>query len=65
MSATLSFDANTRTGGLEELSVFFRPHSNPPTVSECADKETDPGVNDAVKQMDDEPHSGWSAISFA
>lgn len=53
------------TGGLAELSVFFRPHSNPLTVRECADSETEPGVKDAVMQMDDEPHSGWSAINLA
>jgi len=47
------------------LSGFFLPHSNPATVSECADSETDPGVKDAVIQIVDEPHSGWSAISFA
>lgn len=45
--------------------MFFLPHSKPATVRECDDKETDPGVKDAVIQMEDEPHSGWSAINLA
>ena len=45
------------TGGLAELSIFFLPHSNPATVRECDDSETDPGVKDAVIQIEEEPHS--------
>ena len=51
---------NTRslTGGLLELSMFLRPHSKPGTVREYEERETEPGVNETVKQMDDGPHSG-------
>lgn len=54
-----------RTGGFIDVSWFFLPHSNPGTVKACADNDTDPGVNDAVRQMEEEPHSGWSAINLA
>jgi hypothetical protein len=47
------------------VSWFFRPHSKPGTVSECAVSETEPGVNAAVMQIDEEPMSGWSAMSLA
>jgi hypothetical protein len=47
------------------LSVFLRPHSKPGTVNEYEDSETEPGVKETVRQMDDGPHSGCSAISFA
>lgn len=47
------------------MSMFLRPHSNPATLSECAESETEPGVNEQVMQIDEEPHSGWSAMSFA
>lgn len=56
---------NLLTGGLDELSTFLRPHSKPGTVKVYAAKETEPGVNDTVRQIDDGPHSGWSAISLA
>jgi hypothetical protein len=49
---------NGRTGGLGVVSAFFRPHSNPATVTECADKDTDPGVKAHVRQIEEEPHSG-------
>ena len=47
------------------VSVFFRPHSNPATVSECAAKETEPAVKAHVKHMDDGPNSGCSLIILA
>ena len=43
---------------------YSSPHSNPATAREF-DDETDPGVKNAIIQMDEEPHSGWSAISLA
>lgn len=57
--------ADEPTAGLGEVSVFFRPHSKPGTVNEWEDNETEPGVNAAVRHIDDGPHSGCSAISFA
>lgn len=48
----------THTGGLGEVSIFFRPHSKPGMVRECAESETEPGVNEQVMQMDDGPSSG-------
>jgi hypothetical protein len=40
------------------VSWFFLPHSNPGTVRECAESDTEPGVNAAVIQIEDDPHSG-------
>lgn len=53
------------TGGFGDVSWFFLPHSKPATDRECADRDTDPGVNAAVMHIDEVPHSGWSAINFA
>lgn len=53
------------TGGFGLLSTFLRPHSNPATVSEWADREMEPGVKDAETQIEFGVHSEWSAIIFA
>ena len=49
-----------KPGGLGDVSVFFRPHSNPGTVRLCADSDTEPGVKAQVMQIDDEVLSGCS-----
>lgn len=53
------------TGGLRDVSWFFLPHSKPGTVRQWAERDTDPGVKATVRQIDEDPHSGWSAISLA
>ena len=53
-----------RTDGFAEVSAFFRPHSKPATVRAWADRETEPGVNDAVIQIVEDPNSGCSAINL-
>jgi len=55
----------THTGGLEELSIFALPHLKPATVTEWADREIEPGVNEQVKQMTELWfHSECSAINL-
>jgi len=37
----------------------------PTLVKECTDIDTGPSVNNVVRQMEEEPHSGWLAINLA
>lgn len=46
-------------------SVFFLPHSNPPTVSSHALRDTEPGVKAEVMQIEFGPHSGCEAMILA